>query len=126
MVVKNKPSRDGSILNSIDRLSDNLPGDILKVLQSSINPRKGKIGELMTLMEIKGEYDMIIPLGQPIDFIGVSKDSIDFIEVKTGSSRLTDHERRIKELVEEGKVAFRCIRYQIESSDAGIGITTES
>jgi hypothetical protein len=36
---------------------------------------------------------MIIPLGQPVDYIGIG-DFIDFIETKTGTSQLTPDEKR--------------------------------
>jgi hypothetical protein len=104
-----------------DRI-DALPGNILKVVQGSINPRKGKIGELLTFLEIKREYDIIIPLGQPIDFIGIGTDRIDFIEVKTGNSRLTDNEKNIKRIIESGNVGFKCVRYDIDTTDTGIQI----
>lgn len=52
----------------------------------------------------------LIPLGQPIDFIGIGDDTIDFIEVKTGKARLTKAEKKISELVEAGKVRFRLMR----------------
>ena len=116
----------GGDTKSIIRAIDGIPSGVLKAVQGSINPRKGKIGELLTLLELKGEYDIIIPLGQPIDFIGISKESIDFIEVKTGGSRLTDHEKQIQDLVREGKVGFRCVRYDIEAEDDTLFIASKN
>ena len=116
----------GGDTKSIIRAIDGIPSGVLKAVQGSINPRKGKIGELLTLLELKGEYDIIIPLGQPIDFIGISKESIDFIEVKTGNSRLTEHEKQIQDLVREGKVGFRCVRYDIEAEDDTLFIASKN
>ena len=116
----------GGDSKSIIRAIEGIPSSVLKVVQGSINPRKGKIGELLTLLELKGEYEIIIPLGQPIDFIGISKESIDFIEVKTGGSRLTDHEKQIQDLVREGKVGFRCVRYDIEAEDDTLFIASKN
>lgn len=52
-------------------------------------------------------------LGKPIDFIAFSglseKDSVDeilFIEVKTGSSNLSNRERAIKNAVQEGRIRY--------------------
>lgn len=61
-----------------------------------------------------GEYKRIIPLGQPIDFIGVSDDYIDFIEVKTGTAGLSPMEREIKEIIEKGKVRFILRKEDVE------------
>ena len=55
-------------------------------------------------------------LGSPIDFVvfdGLAEKDpkqIVFLEVKTGEAKLTEREKRIKELVEEGKVKYRILR----------------
>jgi len=54
-------------------------------------------------------------LGSPLDFVvfkGMSRGEpkeIVFVEVKTGSSKLTKHQNKLKKLVEEGKVSFELI-----------------
>ncbi|MCL5090723.1 MAG: hypothetical protein M1514_01800, partial [Patescibacteria group bacterium] len=66
-----------------------LPAKVLQTVQGSINPQKGKMAELLTYAELRYDYDRIIPLGQPIDFIGIKNgDRIDFIEVKSGQFHL--------------------------------------
>ena len=45
-------------------------------------------------------------LGQPIDYLVFGKDLITFIEIKSGNARLTKKQRNIKQLVENGKVAW--------------------
>ena len=99
---------------NIAEMSNELPNKVLKSIQTSINVRKGKAGELATLMSFLGEYKRIIPLGQPIDFIGVSDDYIDFIEVKTGAAGLSPMEREIKEIIEKGKVRFILRKEDVE------------
>src|SRR5438552_7671538 len=55
-----------------------LPGRVLQVIQGSINPQKGRMAELLTYAELRYDYDRIIPLGQPVDFIGIkNNDRID-------------------------------------------------
>jgi predicted Holliday junction resolvase-like endonuclease len=55
-------------------------------------------------------------LGMPIDYVvfsGLAKGEpteIVFIEVKTGKSQLSKHQRQLKKLVSEGKVRFELIR----------------
>jgi len=90
----------------------NLPLRVLQTVQGSINPQKGKMAELLTYAELRYDYDRIIPLGWPIDFIGVKNgERVDFIEVKSGSSYiLTEEEKHIKNLVQSGKVYFRLIK----------------
>src|SRR3989344_8104981 len=69
---------------------DTLPLRILQTIQGSINPQKGKVAELLTYAELRYDYDRIIPLGWPIDFIGIkNNDRIDFILVKSGESQLS-------------------------------------
>ena len=91
---------------------EHLPSKILQTIQGSINPQKGKMAELLTYAELRYDYDRIIPLGWPIDFIGIKNgERIDFIEVKSGQFHLlTDEEKHIKNLIAAGKVNFRLIK----------------
>ena len=83
---------------NIAEMGNELPNKVLRSIQSGISVRKGKVGELTTLMRILAAYKRIIPLGQPIDFIGISDEYVDFIEVKTGTLDLSREKREIKEL----------------------------
>lgn len=89
-----------------------LPARVLQTIQGSINPQKGKMAELLTYAELRYDYDRIIPLGWPIDFIGIkNNERIDFIEVKSGNFHiLTDEEKHIKSLIAAGQVNFRLIK----------------
>ena len=93
-----------------------LPTKILQVIQGSINPQKGRMAELLTYAELRYDYDRIIPLGWPIDFIGIkNNERIDFIEVKSGENYiLTDQEKHIKSLIASGRVNFRLIKISEE------------
>ncbi|MBI2021460.1 hypothetical protein HYS93_01085 [Candidatus Daviesbacteria bacterium] len=98
------------------RQVDGLPLRILQTIQGSINPQKGKMAELLTYAELRYDYDRIIPLGWPIDFIGIkNNERIDFIEVKSGNNYiLTDQEKEIKNLILTGRVSFRLIKVSEE------------
>ncbi|KAF0193914.1 MAG: Uncharacterized protein FD167_5909 [bacterium] len=89
-----------------------LPAKVLQVIQGSINPQKGRMAELLTYAELRYDYDLIIPLGWPIDFIGIkNNERIDFIEVKSGQTYiLTEEEKHIKNLIARGSVNFRLIK----------------
>lgn len=93
-----------------------LPSRILATIQGSINPQKGKVAELLTYAQLRYEYDYIIPLGRPIDFIGIkAEERIDFIEVKSGGGVLSTEELAISKLVIAGKVHFRLVMVRDES-----------
>ncbi len=93
-----------------------LPTKVLQVIQGSINPQKGRMAELLTYAELRYDYDRIIPLGQPIDFIGIKNgERIDFIEVKSGINHLlTPEEKHIKSLIAAGRINFRLIKVSEE------------
>lgn len=98
------------ILAIVDEMRK-LPARVLHTVQGSISPKKGKVGELIFYTRLLSEYDRLIPLGRPIDFIGIkNRRSIDFIEVKTGGAGLSGEEAEIKRLVEEGKTRFLLLR----------------
>ena len=50
-------------------------------------------------------------LGRPIDGIQFEEDEIIIVEFKTGDSNMSPEQRRIKALIEEGKVRFQEIRF---------------
>ena len=50
-------------------------------------------------------------LGKPIDGIVFEDNRIIFLEFKTGQSKLTPNQERVKQLVSEGKIEFKEVRY---------------
>lgn len=105
-----------------------LPSKVLQVIQGSINPQKGRMAELLTYAELRYDYDRIIPLGQPIDFIGIkNNEHIDFIEVKSGENYiLTSEEKHIKNLIAQGRVNFRLIKISEQEINKFISARKES
>ncbi|MBT9149381.1 MAG: Holliday junction resolvase-like protein [Dehalococcoidia bacterium] len=84
----------------------NLPNQLLVSITRSLGKRTGKLNELMATFELT-QYDRLFYLGDPIDFVGIKYDEgIDFIEVKTGRFRLTEDEKRLRLLIEQGKVNY--------------------
>ena len=51
-------------------------------------------------------------LGSPIDGVAFDENEIDFIEFKTGSSRLNDKQKQIKELIQNKKVKWFELRVE--------------
>jgi predicted Holliday junction resolvase-like endonuclease len=77
-----------------------LPHDVLESITRSLGQRTGKLNELLATFELT-KYDRLFYLGEPVDFVGINYNKgIDFIEVKTGKSSLTEDEKRLKDLIE--------------------------
>lgn len=83
-----------------------LPNQLLVSITRSLGKRTGKLNELMATFELT-QYDRLFYLGDPIDFVGIKYgEGVDFIEVKTGRFRLTEDEKRLRELIESGRVSY--------------------
>jgi predicted Holliday junction resolvase-like endonuclease len=50
-------------------------------------------------------------LGRPVDGVQFQDDEILIVEFKTGSSQLTPRQKHIRQLVTEGKVSFKEVRF---------------
>ena len=88
-----------------DALED-LPHDLLESITRSLGRRTGKLNELLATFELT-QYDRLFYLGEPIDFVGVKYgEGVDFIEVKTGKARLTEDEKRLKDLIDSKLVNY--------------------
>ena len=87
-----------------------------KSRSKSVEVRTGFIMEkIAPFTEAFGEnLNDIHYLGNPIDYVCFSEDSIVFVEVKTGKSRLSPKQNNIKKLVEDGRVEFKVVRYDYE------------
>jgi len=73
---------------------------LLESITRSLGKRTGKLNELLATFELT-QYDRLFYLGEPIDFVGIKYDEgIDFIEVKTGKARLSEDEKKLKELID--------------------------
>ena len=93
-------------LKEIQATLANLPKDVMQSITGSLSQRTGKLNELMATFELT-KYDRLFYLGEPIDFVGVKYgESIDFIEVKTGRFRLTEDERKLRDLIEAKQVNY--------------------
>ena len=89
-----------------------LPHNVLESITRSLGKRTGKLNELMATFELT-QYDRLFYLGEPIDFVGVKYgEGVDFIEVKTGKARLTEDERKLKELIDGKMVNYVSLMVQ--------------
>ena len=87
-------------VKEIKELLKDLPKDVLTSITRSQGTRSGKLNELLATLELT-KYDRLIYLGSPIDFIGIDyARGVDFIEVKSGKSRFSEDEIKLKDLIE--------------------------
>ena len=88
--------------------------DLRKALSSrqSLSTRYGKTAE--QFMPFMSDYpwdpQRFRFLGSPIDGVQFEDDRVILVEFKTGSSRLSPSQRRIRDHVDEGRVEFREVR----------------
>jgi predicted Holliday junction resolvase-like endonuclease len=50
-------------------------------------------------------------IGNPIDGIAFEDNKIAFVEIKTGHSKMSEKQKHIKDLIEQGKIEFKELRY---------------
>ena len=101
-------------------LVSSIPQRVIMSAQSVSNTYKGKLGELIGYIKLKVVYDRLFTVGNVVDFIGIKfpdKDgnggSVDFIDVKTGTSpKLSKEQVLVKRLIENKKVSF--IKFRIK------------
>lgn len=99
-------------VREIRDILEDLPHDLLESITRSLGKRTGKLNELMATFELT-QYDRLFYLGEPIDFVGVKYgEGIDFIEVKTGKARLTEDEKKLKELIDLKMVNYVSLSVQ--------------
>lgn len=93
-------------LREVQGILEKLPLDVVRSLTTSLAKPTGKLSELLATFEFT-QYDRLFYLGEPIDFVGIKYgETVDFIEVKTGKFRLTEDERKLKELIESKQVNY--------------------
>ncbi|MFC2143957.1 Holliday junction resolvase-like protein [Candidatus Aenigmatarchaeota archaeon] len=80
--------------------------------KKSLSSKYGKMTEqfLPFLKEYPYNEQNFRFIGSPIDGVQFEDDKIVLVEFKTASSRLSEKQRRIKELVDKKKVEFKEVR----------------
>lgn len=88
--------------------------------QQSKSVRLGQITEQVIPFhkDFAYSYKELVPMFRPIDFIHFGDEKITFIEVKMGTSQLSEKQKKIRRQVREGKVEF--VEYRI--SEEGINV----
>lgn len=120
--------------SKIERLLSTLPEQITTSITNTTNGHKGKLGELIGYINLKAQYDRLIPLGNISDYIGIRfqkgdiPGSVDFIDIKTGpNARLSKDQAAFKKLLLAKAVDFKTIKiHEIEGLDVAEENPTET
>jgi predicted Holliday junction resolvase-like endonuclease len=110
------------IRRDLEEMKRSIPEFVMQSLTGTANNQKGKLGEIIGYLQLKAEYDRIIPLGTIVDFLAIKFPSdenpgyIDLIDIKTGkSARLSPDQRRLRDIVNAKEINFKTIK--IDSVD---------
>jgi predicted Holliday junction resolvase-like endonuclease len=88
--------------------ADDRYGKLLHLKKSS-ETRIGLVGEQLSPYLQKWPFDdarQFRLISSPIDGVNFGQDEVTFVEIKTGKSRLSKSQKRVRELVRQGKVAY--------------------
>jgi predicted Holliday junction resolvase-like endonuclease len=115
------PSQVHVDLEPLRQKLEAMPTKVLQSIQGSVNNKKGALGELIGMIELKVEYDRVIPLGSIVDFVcikfptGDSEGTVDFVDVKTGGKkRLSAAQRDLQKLIDAKQINFIKLKVETE------------
>ena len=82
--------------------------------QIGISQIKGDLSQILGTFSVLTEYEELILLSTTsmqgsVDILGIKDDSLEFLEFKKDGAILSDKERKIKKLVEDGKVSYKIL-----------------
>lgn len=88
--------------------------DTLYTQKKSSEVRTGQIAEklapLLNEFPKDAQEEDIISLGMPIDYLIFGPEYIDFVEVKSGKSKLSTKQKRIRDQVQQRLVRWKLVR----------------
>jgi len=90
---KSTEVRTGHMIEKVAPLFKDFPGDIIE--------------------------DNVIPVFKTVDYIVIKDDEIILVEVKSGNAGLSTRQKKLKRLVEEGKVSFQIFRRRGTKKNTG-------
>jgi len=101
-------------IKKIKRVQQRLDQRQTNAYNAGISRIRGEITQILAGFSILNEYNQIGIIGSisknvSLDLLGIKDDSVDFIEVKSQGSGLSRPERKVKELIDNGKVRYRII-----------------
>lgn len=105
-VVDEKNSKLSDLQFQLDQTAKELSD--LKSQQQSKSVRLGLISENVLPFHADFKYNVkdLVPMFRPIDYVVFAEDEIVFLEIKVGTSQLSDKQKKIRSLINSGKVRF--------------------
>ncbi len=75
---------------------------------------RGEITQILAGYSILNDYKQLAILGtvskhMSLDLLGINDEYVDLIEVKTKGAGFSESEKKVKQLIDEGKVRYRVI-----------------
>lgn len=119
-IIVQQPPEDQALKKELAAL----PNKLLQALKSSTSNIRGAMAEHISFLKLSSDYDRLIPIGNVVDFIGIKFDTkkesfdghIDFIDIKTGKSRLTQDQMKVKRLADGGRTRFVKIKINTDAT----------
>lgn len=105
-VVDEKNSSITTIRSQLEQAEKELSD--LKSQQQSKSVRLGLLTENVLPFHSDFKYNVkeLVPMFRPIDYVVFAEDEIVFLEIKVGTSQLSDKQKKIRSLINSGKVRF--------------------
>jgi predicted Holliday junction resolvase-like endonuclease len=99
-----------AIIKELDKQVSEISAELkeIKSEQQSKSVRLGLISENVLPFHEDFKYNVkdLVPMFRPIDYVVFSEDEIVFLEIKVGKSQLSDKQKKIRSIIEQGKVRF--------------------
>jgi predicted Holliday junction resolvase-like endonuclease len=98
----------------IGKLKEALERKQTGAYQIGIRQIKGDLSQILGTFSVLTEYEELILLSTTskqgsVDILGIKDDSLDFLEFKKDGAVPSGKERKIKKLVEDGKVSYKIL-----------------
>lgn len=101
-------------IRKIKRLEKRFIQKQTNAYNAGISYVRGEITQILAGFSILNDYRQLAILGtvsknMSLDLLGISDEYVDLIEVKTKGAGFSESEKKVKQLIDEGKVRYRVI-----------------
>lgn len=114
----------GELTSAVQKVQKDLtqvPRKTMKTLEGATNVNKGAYAEWNAFHSLCRTYDKVVFFGTVFDFMcvrfeqrGDEPAGVDFIDVKSGRASLSKDQRRLRDLIKEGKIDFKTVRVKVD------------
>ncbi len=101
-------------IRKIKRLEKRFIQKQTNAYNAGISYVRGEITQILAGFSILNDYRQLAILGtvsknMSLDLLGINDEYVDLIEVKTKGAGFSESEKKVKQLIDEGKVRYRVI-----------------